>query len=224
MRWYGATLNCAGGKQVRTKGEGQKVAPYQRTTAVRDLKFTNLGVRLKDVDNTLVKRVAVTTSQNFPNASRSAFNLVGTRCKILRVKAQGALSSGGVIAGDEIVIANSDFKSDSLCGLFVATVGSAVRGNTATTAATDNRLGGLCASGYTTVIQGNEIFGPAAGLVLPSTADGFLIRNNYISSDPSAVPDALDIRAGINACTNTWKNNRFETDSEGDGPNAGCIQ
>lgn len=129
-----------------------------------------------------------------------------------------------MIAGDSIMVAGNNFKSRSLCGLWVATERSTVRGNTARTSATDERLGGLCAVGYTTLIKGNTILGLATGLILPSTADEFLIRNNYVRSDPSAVPGAIDIRAGINACTNRWKNNNFQTDSEGDGPDAGCIR
>jgi hypothetical protein len=190
----------------------------------RDLTFENLAVRIKEVDDTVVKRLWISASQNFPNASRSSFNFVGTNSKIMQVRATGVLSSGGVIAGEALVIADNDFKSESLCGLYVATVQSTVKGNAVKTAATDARLGGLCATGYTTVIKRNTILGLATGLILPSTADGFLIRNNYIRSSPSVVPDALDIRAGINACTNTWKNNDFNTDSEGDGPDAGCIR
>ena len=191
---------------------------------IRDLTFENVAVRIKDVDHTLVKRVSVTTTQEFPNASDSSFNLVGTRSKVMRVKARGVLSYGAVIAGESLVIAGNDFRSESLCGFGLSTVRSTVRGNTAMTAASDQRLGGLCAQGYTTLIKGNTILGRATGLILPSTADGFLIRNNYIRSDPSVFPGAVDIRAGINACTNTWKNNQFQTDSEGDGPQAGCIR
>ncbi len=41
MRGYGATLNCAGGKQLKTKGEGQKVAPYQRNQRSTYQRTTN---------------------------------------------------------------------------------------------------------------------------------------------------------------------------------------
>lgn len=191
---------------------------------IRNIKFENLAVRIKEVDHTSVKRLTVSTSQIFPNASGSSFNFVGTHSKIMHVKASGILSSGGVIAGESLIVADNDFRSESLCGLAVSTERSTVRENTVKTSATDARLGGLCAAGYTTLIKGNTILGTATGLILPSTADGFLIRNNYIRSAPSIIPDAVDIRAGINACTNTWKNNYFKTDSEGDGPDAGCIR
>ena len=191
---------------------------------IRDLNVYNLAVRIREVDNVDVKRVAVTTSQSFPLASNSSFNFVGAYSKISQVVSQGTLSAGAVIAGEALVVADNEFRSEKLCGLAFPTERSTLRGNMLTTAATDTRLGGLCAAGYNALIKGNTILGVATGLILPSTADGFVIRNNYIRSDPAAAPDAVDIRAGINACTNTWKRNNFETDSEGDGPDSGCIQ
>jgi len=190
----------------------------------RNLTFETVAVRLVDVDRTLVRRVSVVASQSFPNAADGCFRFFGTNSRIERVSAVCGDSAGGVIAGSAVTVTKSDFSSQERCGLALPAERSTVRGNTLRTQSTDNRLGGLCAAGYTNLIKGNTILGVASGLVLPSTADGFVIRNNYISSEPSTVPDAIDIRAGINACTNTWKNNTFKTDSEGDGPNAGCIR
>lgn len=194
---------------------------------IRNLKVEKLGVRIKEVDHTVVKRVAVSTSQVFPNASNSSFNFVGKQSRISKVTSAGLLSSGAVIAGEGLVVTGNDFRSEDFCGLFLSTEStdrSIFRGNTLVSSATDKRMGGLCAIGYSSLIKGNTILGVATGLNLPSTADAFIIRNNYISSNPTIAPDAVDIRAGISACTNTWKNNKFETDSEGDGPDAGCIQ
>ncbi|MEY4667793.1 MAG: hypothetical protein RL518_492 [Pseudomonadota bacterium] len=191
---------------------------------IRNLKVENLAVRIREVDNTLVKQVTISTSQIFPNASASSFNFQGTNSRIVRVRSQGVLSYGAVIAGEALVIANNDFRSETLCGLGLPTERSTVRRNNLTTSSTDTRIGGLCAFGYTNLIKSNTIIGLATGLIFPSNANEFTIRNNYITSDPTAVGDAVDIRAGINACTNTWKNNKFVTDSEGDGPDAGCIR
>lgn len=62
---------------------------------IRNLTFTNLAARIKEVDRTLVKRIVVSTSQDFPNASRSSFNLVGKRSRVVQVTARGSRALEG---------------------------------------------------------------------------------------------------------------------------------
>jgi len=197
----------------------------------RDLAITRGGaeepenqVRIQDVDHTLVKRVTVTTFFD-----RLPFLFSGSNSEILQVKSAGYATSGASIVGNSLTIARNEFSSgygsESRCGLFFRGERSTVRRNKLSTEGYQPEFGALCIMGTNNTIKDNTILGARTGLALRSSTTNNVIRNNYIRSNPDAdVPDAVDIRAGDNACTNSWKSNNFLTDSEGDGPDAGCIR
>ncbi len=181
-------------------------------------------VRIQDVDHTLVKRVTVTTFFD-----RLPFFFSGSNSEILQVKSAGYATSGASILGDSLTIARNEFSSgygdESRCGLFFQGERGTVRRNKLSTQAYQPSFGALCILGKDNVIKDNTMIGAATGLILRSSTTGNVIRNNYIRSNAGPyVTDPVDIRAGDNACTNTWKSNDFVTDSEGDGPDKGCIR
>ena len=188
------------------------------------------AVRIEDVDRTLVKRITTTPRFDVP-----VFLFKGTHSTISNVTSRGDSAHGAFVRGEALLIANNDFKSgtgaEAACGLLFRGQKSIIRGNQLTTSATEEGrfltgviAGGLCVIGDDNLIKRNIIVGAGTGFVLDSAAAKNVIRNNSVTSDPTIVPDAIDIRGGDNACANTWKNNDFETDSEGDGPDAGCIR
>ncbi len=188
------------------------------------------AVRIEDVDHTLVKRITTTPRFDVP-----VFLFKGKHSTISNVTSRGDSAHGAFIRGEALLIANNDFKSgtgaEAACGLLFRGERSILRGNQLTTSATEEGrflpgviAGGLCVIGDDNLIKRNIIVGAGTGLALDSAAASNVIRNNSVTSDTTIVSDALDIRGGDNACANTWKNNDFETDSEGDGSDAGCIR
>ncbi len=78
------------------------------------------------------------------------------------------------------------------------------------------------------VIVGNTIRNNGRrGLSLSRTTSANLYENNLIIGNGHADPTGVDIRdqaADEEDCVQTYVGNVFRTDSEGDGPSAGCIQ
>jgi hypothetical protein len=186
--------------------------------------YPGFSVLLEDVDDTLVKRV---TAKSI-SGGLSAFFFIGTNSKIEQVTARGNESRGAIIFGDTLVIANNNFESRAgSSGLRFSGDRSIIRGNKLTTSTPNT---GLCFQGTNNLIEHNTIAGTLLGLFAGCDAgpyrptEGNIFRNNDITSDPTMYPQALDILAPEIACANTWKNNDFKTDSEGDGPDAGCIR
>jgi nitrous oxidase accessory protein NosD len=182
------------------------------------------GVFIQDVDHTVVKRVSVT-----PYFDRTRFFFSGTQSQISRVRSTGDEASGAAIVGQDLLITHNQLAGaqgeGTICGLFFRGERSTIRRNKLSTGAFRPSGGALCLEGNNNLVKNNSMIGAATGLTLSSTAAANVIRNNYIRSNPGPnVPDAIDIRGGANACGNTWKNNNFKTDSEGDGPHRGCIR
>jgi parallel beta-helix repeat protein len=97
---------------------------------------------------------------------------------------------------------------------------SIIRDNTLRGAASE----GLCLNGNGNVIKRNVITSRRlAGLTLEDGQNN-IITNNQITALNENPPEVVDVNGGPTACENTWRNNDFSTDSEGDGPNAGCIR
>ena len=177
------------------------------------------AVAVEEVEHTLLRRIKTTPGSTLP-----VFIFIGSRSQISDVTTRGAY-----IFGDALLISNNNFNGGKVgpqttCGLAYAGQRSMIRGNMLTTPSTNLFSAGLCVEGNNNSIKRNIMFGSRAGLGLIAASTGNVISNNKVSSDPTAVPGAVDIRGGDNACGNTWKNNKFKTDSEGDGHNEGCIQ
>lgn len=194
-----------------------------RNLAAKTGADSGVPVRIEDVDHTLVDRVSTK-----PNFDMLVFRFSGKNSKISHVTALGNEATGAFIRGEALLIAGNKFSSGGAgdmasCGLVFSGERSTIRGNKITTGAS-REIGALCVAGNGNLIKRNTITGYDTGLELDSSAAGNVIRNNTITSNPTAAPDAVDIRGGENACGNTWKNNKFETDSEGDGPDQGCIR
>jgi parallel beta-helix repeat protein len=106
---------------------------------------------------------------------------------------------------------------------------------------------GIDLGGTNQVVQGNTVMGNQIGIFAPQAAN-VTIRGNTVTRNgnlgillggSSTIPavggliqgnlslanGTLDMSDGnLPACLNRWKGNTFETDNEGDGPGAGCIQ
>jgi hypothetical protein len=196
-----------------------------RNLIAKSTVYPGFSALFEDVDDTVVKQVTVyALSGGF-----SPFFFTGNDSKIVQVSSRGDESRGAGIYGDRLLIANNDFES-RLTGIGLGFSGnrSILRGNKITGSAWYGT--GLCFQGSHNLISRNTIMGSFLGLFSSCDTGPYhptednTIRNNDITSDSAAFPQALDILARESACTSTWKNNRFETDDEGDGPDAGCIR
>lgn len=197
-------------KNLKVRAEGEWVTPQDKWAT---------AVSIQEVDHIVLKRISTTPGLTLP-----VFIFIGAKSKISQVK-----SRGSYIFGDDLIIFDNKLDgglvgAQTSCGLSLSGNRNVLWNNKLTCPSTNRLFGGLCVEGSDNLIKHNLISGTATGLDLAYTANNNLIRNNKITSNPGTVPDALDIRCGDNACSNTWRNNKFKTDSEGDGPAAGCIR
>jgi parallel beta-helix repeat protein len=110
-------------------------------------------------------------------------------------------------------IVGNAFIDNRLDGISIDGVDALVLGNYATGGNT-----GFFVHLDNSIVRGNVIRNNRTGIEVPSGA-GNLIQGNLVTA--SAFLDMWDHNA---QCVNTWKGNTFNTDSEGDGPRAGCIR
>jgi parallel beta-helix repeat protein len=119
--------------------------------------------------------------------------------------------------GNTLVKGNSVFNGET--GIFVAGGSSGVR-------ITENRTNNNTAAGIylhdgtvTSTVEGNLTVRNQYGIQVTDGSAGSTIKANLSWGNSS-----LDLADGNVGCVNAWTLNRFETDSEGDGPGSGCIQ
>lgn len=197
-------------RNLHVQAEGVWVTPqYKVATAVA----------VEDVDRAVLKRITTT-----PGLTSPVFIFIGKRSKISQVD-----SLDVAIFGDDLLISDNKFSGDyvggqATCGLTYSGQRSVIRRNTLTTPGTKQFTAGLCIEGSDNVFRHNLIAGVSAGLRIGGASVRNVISHNDITSDPTVVPDAVDIKGGDDPCANIWKHNNFKTDSEGDGPDAGCIR
>lgn len=193
----------------------------------KDIKVFSQGestpdVQMQDVDHARIKRLVCLQ----PRFEATPFRFSGTHSAISRVTCYGSSSNGAIIRGDSLTIADNDFRTagdNSLMALYFTGQRSVLRGNLFMSNSTRLKYPALFVVGEENVVRGNRISGVLAGFGLDSRSRRNVIRNNVVTVDDQQ-PESLAINGGASACANTWKNNDFTTDSEGDGPTAGCIR
>jgi parallel beta-helix repeat protein len=96
-----------------------------------------------------------------------------------------------------------------------------IRGNTVNENVLGIRIAVASALATGNIVQNNTVNdNSSSGIAVFSGATGNTIQaNTALGND---VQDLFD--ENLPSCVNTWKNNTFATDNEGDGPGAGCIQ
>lgn len=127
------------------------------------------------------------------------------------------------IRGSELTISKSTLKGGFIhrcTGAILHISDSVVRDNLLQGAHSE----GLCLEGDRNQIRGNVMTSSwVDGLTLVS-GERNVFSHNQVTAEKENPPEVVDINGGLTACKNTWRHNEFTTDSEGDGPTAGCIQ
>lgn len=180
------------------------------------------NVQIQDVHHTRIKRLLCIQ----PRFEATPFRFSGTHSTISRVKCQGASSNGAIISGESLTISDNDFRTagdNSLRALYFTGKKSVLRGNLFMSNSDQLQYPALFVSGEANAVRRNRISGMVAGFGLDSLSQRNVIRNNVVTVN-DRLPGSVAMNGGASACANTWKNNDFTTDSEGDGPRAGCIR
>lgn len=197
-------------------------------------KFTNLVplrmedgatyARFEDVKNTVVSQISIRAYED-----TSAFRFSGKNSTLSRLSLINIDGSPlARISGKNLTISNSSFGggyTGTCSPTFLFISGSTVTGNVFTGGGSDPAAG-LCLEGNGNRVKRNTILsGFGSGLTLTAGKSNFISENKIRSGqyDPPP-PTYVDIDGGPDACKNKWSNNDFTTDSEGDGPEQGCIQ
>lgn len=129
----------------------------------------------------------------------------------------GGVAGGGLLLenSDDNTITSNEFSRNGNFG--VRSFGSnhnTIRGNTIK----ESRGAGIVASDNNNTIQSNRVTGNSPGIQLDLVASGnFVYRNRALQNLGFDLTDT-------DCNNNIWTNNIFETDNEGNGPGAGCIQ
>lgn len=194
-------------------------------------KFRNLVV---DIDGGLgtpavvrfenVRNVRVQGLKAFAFEDVGGLRFSGTRSKLSGLALSNVDGAAlAFIRGSKLTISNSSFSGGFIhecAGAVMYISDSIVRDNSLRGAVSE----GLCLRGDNNVIKRNVMTsGALAGLNLEGGKNN-IITNNQITALNENPPEVVDVNGGPNACENTWRNNDFTTDSEGDGPDAGCIR
>lgn len=195
-------------------------------------KFSNLVVstvfeggtfaRFEDVKNTIVSQLSIRAYED-----TSAFRFSGQNSTLSRlslINIDGSPLAG--IKGKHLTISKSSFSggftgncSPTLLDISDSTViGNAFTGGSGAPSS------GLCVQGDRNRIKRNSIVSSSgSGLTLIQGKHNAISHNTVIAEQENP-PAIVDIDGGADACKNKWCNNRFTTDSEGDGPRHGCIR
>ena len=220
----------AGGNKGTVKGfdQGIQVAASGGHLHLSELTLTEngIGLTLGSNDNHVSDS---TISGNCHGVDLRANHNVIDSNKINDNNSVG-LVLGGVnpdqIASDNTITSNTFFGNKN--GVSIIVSGSnhnTIRGNTVlNNPANVLELGvGIDVLGNDNTIQSNIVSGNETGIQLELNASGNFVYGN------TALGNALDLKdfnipPNPPNCINTWTNNIFTTDSEGDGPRMGCIQ
>ncbi len=179
-------------------------------------------VQIKNVNHTRLSKLTCIA----PRFDVTPFTFSGTKSTISRVSCSGQSNNGAIITGSRLTISDNQFIAEgdnALRALLFTGSNSVLRGNVFSSASYRRTFPALFISGGGNVLKQNTISSVVAGLTLSAGSKGNSIRNNVVRVDDSR-PDSLAINGGDSACHNTWRNNEFSTDSEGDGEGSGCIR
>jgi PKD repeat protein len=193
----------------------------------RDLKIFSEGestpnVQIENANYTVIKQITCER----PRFDVTPFKFSGMKSTISRVSCQGESSNGAIILGDRLTVSDNDFRvvgDNSLRGLYFKGSKSLLRGNFVANKSERVQYPALVVFGDDNVVRQNKVSGVIAGFGLACGSRRNVIQKNCVTVDDQ-LPGSLAINGGKTACENTWRNNHFTTDSEGDGPKAGCIQ
>jgi parallel beta-helix repeat protein len=205
--------------QVGEEGIGVRVVNSKRNL-IRNVKIVgssaNKGVSIIDSDKNIIDHLTneggldtgayIAGSHNlFKRSVIRTVQLVDTPVSVTVARGRGNIIDNNVIS-----------CSSSIPGILIlgASSDTTVRSNTinACTTAIDTQA-------PRTIIKGNRVTNSSeVGIQVASLEN--TIRSNTVEN--SGTVDMLDFNP--NCGTNDWKNNSFSTDSEGDGPRAGCIR
>ncbi len=175
----------------------------------------------------------------FSNASRGAVTSVTVEAGSTGVLCRG--SGQGLRVADATVdrnivgigstcsattVAGSRLRGNVTAGILLGQgSGSRIVGNHVS-GTTSSASGAIYLSDYTTAntVSGNTVTDNAGDGVLvdPGSVGNAFIGNTALRNRIDLAD--LNTRTGGSACANRWTGNRFVTDSEGDGPGAGCIR
>lgn len=193
----------------------------------RDLKVFSEGessraVEMENVDHTVVKQLACVK----PRLGFTPFKFSGTKSAISKVTCQGESSNGAIISGDKLTILENDFRARGdkpLRGLYFIGTKSILCDNFFANTSERAQLPALVVSGNENVVRLNKISGVMGGFGIVCGSRHNVIEKNCVTVDDRRL-GSLAMNGGTSACENTWKQNYFTTDSEGDGAKVGCIQ
>jgi hypothetical protein len=175
-----------------------------------------------DVKNTVVSRISVRAYED-----TNAFRFSGNNSTLNRLNLRnidGSPLAG--IRGKNLTISNSLFDGGFTgnCSPIALTIsGSTVTGNTFNGGVGDPSAG-LCLKGNRNRVKQNTIVSRSGSGLKLLAGKNNVIAENKITAEEENPPTYVDIDGGPDACKNKWSNNDFTTDSEGDGPEEGCIQ
>jgi parallel beta-helix repeat protein len=127
-------------------------------------------------------------------------------------------------ANDNIFSTNTVTNSGSCCGDGAVFFSTSSR-NTFSGNIVSNNLNGLriLDTSQNNVISGNTLSNNHGNFGMGIMIDAAVDSGNLIQGN-TALGNDTDLGAFNSACTNTWINNTFVTDTEGNGPGAGCIR
>lgn len=131
---------------------------------------------------------------------------------------------GCLVRGNHAIANAVDFTSNGI--VLDGTSGARVEGNVATGNGDDGIE--LITSSNGNLIRSNVVTGNGgSGIdVAFGSTNNRLLRNLATGNNADGVgsDDDLADRNINRGCLNTWRDNRFATDNEGDGPRRGCIR
>ena len=201
-----------------------------------------MGVIVNNSRGNIIKNIKVLSA-----GARVGVNILDSDKNIIdHLTNEGSLDSGAFIAGNRNRLTRSVIQSrqniespvgvwitrgtrnvvdrnEISCASFKSIPGILLFGSSSDTTIRSNSINacqaGIDTEAARTIISDNRITNSIeAGIRVASLEN--TIRSNTVEN--SGTVDMLDFNP--NCGTNDWKNNSFSTDSEGDGPRAGCIR
>jgi hypothetical protein len=195
-------------------------------------KFSNLVVStvfeggtfawFENVKNATLSRLSIRAYED-----TTAFRFRGDKSTLSRLSV--ASVNGAPLArigGKHVTISKSTFSggyTGTCSPTFLFISDSTVAGNIFTGGA-GGPTSGLCLQGDRNRVKHNSISSRlGSGLTLIGGKHNTFFHNT-VTAEQENPPAIVDIDGGADACQNRWCNNRFSTDSEGDGSRQGCIR
>jgi len=175
-----------------------------------------------DVKDTVLSRISIRAYEDTSAFRFSGKNSTLSWLSIYNI--DGSPLAG--VAGRKLTISNSSFTggyTGTCSPTSLSISASTVTGNVFSGGA-GGPSAGLCLYGGRNRLKRNTITSHwGSGFKLVEGSNN-IISNNNISSEREPPSPYVDIDGGPDACKNKWCNNEFTTDSEGDGPEQGCIR